>query len=86
MTDFLLRLPAPLRHLALLVLAVLLSWLGTDILPFLQNESNVFGALLSALLVAFLAWATPLVSSYGAGAQRAKQLGARTVSESYDAP
>jgi hypothetical protein len=79
--DFLLGLPAPLRHLLLLVAAVVLTWLGTDILPFLQNESNVTGGLIAGLLTAFLAWATPLVSSYGVGSQRAKELGAVPVEE-----
>lgn len=80
MTDFLLSLPAPVRHLVLIVLSVVLAWAGTDVVPFLSNQSNVTGAVLSAALAAVLAVLTPLVSSYGVGAQRARELGARTPS------
>jgi hypothetical protein len=73
--DFILTLPAPVRHLVLLVAAVLLSWGATDLVPFLANQSNVLGAIAAAAVTAFLAYATPLVASYGVGASRAKQLG-----------
>lgn len=73
--DFLLTLPAPVRHLVLLVAGVLLAWGATDVVPFLQNQSNVTGALAASVVTAFLAWATPLVTAYGVGASRAKQLG-----------
>ena len=79
--DKILALPAPLRHLVLAIAAVLLAWLGTDVVPFLQNESNILGAVSSAALLAFLAYATPLVTSYGVGSRRAKELGARTPSD-----
>jgi hypothetical protein len=78
--DFILSLPAPFRHLVLLVLSVVLAWAGTDVVPFLSNQSNVTGAVLSAALAAVLAVVTPLVSSYGVGAARARELGARTPS------
>jgi hypothetical protein len=73
--DTLLSLPAPVRHLVLLVASVLLAWAGTDVVPFLQNESNVTGAVASAALAAVLAVLTPLVTSYGVGSARAKELG-----------
>lgn len=79
--DKILALPAPLRHLVLIVASVLLAWLGTDIVPFLQDQSNIIGAVTSAALAAVLAVVTPLVSSYGVGAARARQLGARTPSD-----
>ena len=73
--DTILQLPPPLRHLVLLLASVLLSWGGTDVVPFLQNQSNVLGALAASLVLAFLAWATPLVTSYGVGSTRASQIG-----------
>ena len=79
--DKILALPAPIRHLVLLVAGVLLSWLGSDIVPFLQDQSSVLGASVAAALTAVLAVVTPLVTSYGFGAQRAKELGARTPSD-----
>lgn len=79
--DFILTLPAPFRHLVLLVAGVLASWAGTDVVPFLNNQSNVLGAVASAALIAFLGYVTPLISSYGVGAKRARQLGARTPAE-----
>lgn len=75
--DAILELPAPLRHLVLLAAAGLLAWLGTDVIPLLEDQPG-YGVLASALLTAFLAYATPLVSSYGVGAARARELGART--------
>ena len=80
MKDFILSLPAPVRHLVLGLLSVLLAWAGTDVVPLLSNQSNLTGSLLSVALAAVLAVATPLVSSYGYGAARARELGARTPS------
>jgi hypothetical protein len=74
-----LELPAPFRHLVLLLAGVLIAWGGTDVVPFLQNQSNVTGALAASLVTAFLAWVTPLVTSYGVGSDTARQLGARGV-------
>lgn len=81
MLDFILTLPAPVRHLVLAVASVLLAWAGTDVVPALQNQSNVLGSVLAAALLAVLSVVTPLVSSYGVGAQRARELGARTVDQ-----
>jgi hypothetical protein len=79
MKDFILRLPAPVRHLVLTVASVGLAWLGTDVVGPLQDQPG-YGPLAAGLLLAFLAYATPLVTSYGAGAERARELGARDVS------
>jgi hypothetical protein len=76
--DKILELPAPFRHLLLALAGVGLAWGGTDVVPFLNNQSNVMGAVSAAAVTAFLAYATPLVSSYGVGAKRARELGART--------
>jgi len=70
MTRFIASLPAPFRHLVLVLAAVLLTWAGTDVVPFLSNQSNVTGAVLAAALTAVLAVLTPLVTSYGVGAQK----------------
>jgi hypothetical protein len=77
MKDRILALPAPVRHIVLLLASVLLAWGGSDVVPFLQNQSNVLGAVSAAAVLAFLAYATPLVASYGVGAERARELGAR---------
>lgn len=77
MVDTVLRWPAPARHLLLALLSVGLAWLGTDLVPTLADIPG-YGALLSGLLLAFLAVVTPLVTSYGVGADRAAELGARS--------
>lgn len=77
MRDWILTLPAPVRHLILAVASVTLAWLGTDVVGPLQDQPG-YGPLAAGLLLAFLAYATPLVTSYGAGAARARQLGARS--------
>lgn len=67
------RLSPPLRHLALLVLAAFLSWLGTDGVPLLTSHAVPWltahpgwGPLAAVALTVFLAWATPLTRQYGA--------------------
>lgn len=80
MLDTILKWPAPVRHLLAILLGVILAWLGTDILPVLEDMPGS-GALAAGLLTAFLAYVTPLVSSYGVGAARARELGAATVAE-----
>jgi hypothetical protein len=79
--EGILKLPAPIRHLLVLVGGVLLTWGTTELVPYFHNQSNVYGALIASVIAAIIAWATPLVTSYGAGATRARELGARTVDE-----
>jgi hypothetical protein len=62
-------LPAGFRHLILAVLTVLLTWGGTELVPFLRGQTG-YGALLAAVLAALIAYFTPLVNSYGVGASR----------------
>lgn len=59
-------LPAPVRHLVLAVLTVLLTWGGTDLIPWLNGQTG-YGALAAALIGALIAYFTPLVTSYGVG-------------------
>jgi len=73
--DFLLTLPAPVRHLIAALAAVGLNWIGTEFVPALSNQSNLTGGILTAALLAAVATFTPLVTSYGVGADRAKELG-----------
>jgi hypothetical protein len=61
-------LPAPVRHLILALLAVLLSWAGTDAIPWLRGQTG-YGALLAAVVAALIAYFTPLVQAYGRGVQ-----------------
>lgn len=75
--DTILRLPAPLRHGLVLLAAGLLAWLGTDVVPWLENQPGR-GVLAASVLTALLSVFTPLVTSYGVGADRAQELGART--------
>lgn len=67
MIEKIATLPAPVRHLALLLVSVLLSWAGTELLPVLHDQSNLIGSLVAGLLAAVLAVVTPLVNSYGVG-------------------
>lgn len=64
-------LPAIVRHLILLVLMVLVTWAGTDLVPFLQGQTG-YGALLAALVAAALGYFTPLIQSYGVGARQSR--------------
>jgi len=73
--DFLLQLPAPVRHLLAVLAAVGLDWVGTELVPLLNNQSNLTGGIITAALLAAVATFTPLVTAYGVGADRAKQLG-----------
>ena len=58
------NLPAPVRHLILMLLATGASWAATDAVPALSGQTG-YGALLAGLLSAALAVFTPLVQSYG---------------------
>jgi hypothetical protein len=58
--------PAPIRHLLLAVATVLITWGGTDLVPWLHDQ-GARGALAAAVVAALLAVATPLVNSYGIG-------------------
>jgi len=79
--DAILALPAPVRHLIAALLAVGLDWVGTELVPVLNNQSNLTGGILTAALLAAVATFTPLVTAYGVGADRARQLGARSPSD-----
>lgn len=76
--DKILTLPAPVRHFILLMVSAVLTVVGAEIIPDLQERSTVAGAVVAAALTAILAVVTPLVSAYGVGAPRARQLGARS--------
>ena len=58
---------APVRHLTLLLLSVVLGWTGTDLVPILR-ETPGYGALAAGVVATLLAVLTPLVQSYGVGA------------------
>lgn len=60
------RLPASVRHLLLAVLPILVSWLGTDVVPRLQGHGTLLAVATLALQVAGL-WGTPVTRQYGAG-------------------
>lgn len=72
--DAILSLPAPVRHSLLAVATILLTWGGTEVVPALENESNLVGALGAAIVGAVISVLTPLVNSYGVGAARAREL------------
>lgn len=65
-TDRIAALPAPARHLALIVAAGGLSWAATDVVPWLSGQTG-YGVLLAGVLSAALATLTPLVQGYGLG-------------------
>jgi hypothetical protein len=52
------KVPAPVRHATLMLLASLVSWLVT---------SDPTGAFTTGVGAALLAWLTPLVQGYGLG-------------------
>lgn len=59
------KLPAPLRHLLLLLLSGTLTYL-LDLIPDLNLPSSIL-PVITLLITALLAWVTPLVQSYGLG-------------------
>lgn len=60
------KLPAWARHLALVVLAAVLTWAGTDLVPALQGQPGLAGVA-AVLITMLLAWLTPLTRQYGVG-------------------
>lgn len=76
--DAILRLPAPVRHSILAVSGILITWLETEFVPGLENQSNLAGSILAAVTLAVLGVITPLINSYGVGAARARELQAST--------
>jgi len=70
------RLPPLVRHLSLLLIAAALTWAGTDLVPWLQSNPG-WGALAGSLATVLLAWATPLVGTYGVGSRRGGRPNAR---------
>jgi hypothetical protein len=58
--------PAPIRHIILLLISVGLAWIGTDIIPWLKGQTG-WGLLAAALVSVLLAYFTPLVQAYGRG-------------------
>jgi Na+/citrate or Na+/malate symporter len=66
MAEFLASLPAPLRHLILLLISAGLGWVGADLIPALNDQAG-YGVLLASVIAAVLAYVTPLVNSYGVG-------------------
>ena len=60
-------LPAPARHLAFALIAVLLAWGSTDLVPLLNGQPG-WGALAGALCTSLIAYLTPLLTrQYGVG-------------------
>lgn len=57
---------APIRHIILLVLSVVLGWLSTDIVPWI-NDNPSLGVVVGGLVASVLAYITPLVNAYGVG-------------------
>lgn len=58
------KLPPMLRHLVLMLAAALLSWAGTDLVPWLNGQPG-WGALAGVFTAALIAYLTPLVKQYG---------------------
>lgn len=58
------KLPAPIRHLLIAVVPLLLAWIGTDVVPALHDRPALAGALAVLVQLATL-YATPLTRQYG---------------------
>lgn len=68
------KLPAPVRHAALVLICALLTWLGESV-PSLDLPAVVATVLAAAVTVG-LTWLTPLVRQYGVGASDDESEGA----------
>lgn len=64
-------LPAPVRHVLLLLAAALLTGLA-EVLPSLDIPTTVLPFITAAIALA-LAWVTPLIQAYGVGKDRGGQ-------------
>lgn len=60
------RLPAGARHLLLAVLPLVLTWIGTDVVPALHDRP-VLAGVLAVVVQAVTLWTTPATRAYGAG-------------------
>lgn len=61
--------PPLLRHLLLILGAALLTWVGSDIVPWLRDQGGAVPALLAALVTTAVAILSPLIRDYGVGAR-----------------
>lgn len=59
------KLPAPVRHSALVLIAALLAWFGESVPAF--DLPPVAATVLASLVTVALAWVTPLTRQYGVG-------------------
>lgn len=58
--------PAQVRHLILMTLAVVFGWLSTDVVPWISDRPT-WGVPVAGLVAVILAYVTPLIQSYGVG-------------------
>ena len=58
------RFPPAVRHLLLMLLAAVLTWLSMDFVP---NITGPLAAVGGAVVSILLAWVTPLTRQYGVG-------------------
>lgn len=61
------RLSPQLRHLLLMLLAAVLTWASTDLVPWLSGHDG-WGPIVGTLTGAVLAYVLPLTRQYGVGA------------------
>ncbi len=59
------RIPRPYRHLLIQLMACLLAWGASDLVPALHDQQG-YAAVVGALIGQVLLVVTPLVRSYGA--------------------
>jgi hypothetical protein len=67
------RLPAPLQHLVIGLLATSLAWGGSEGVPWLRDEQGIT-AVLAPLVGLVITWATPFVTDYGTGSSARRAL------------
>jgi len=58
------KLPAPVRHFSLLLIAAVLAWAAQGI----PNVDPILGSLIGAIATFGIAYITPLTRQYGVGA------------------
>lgn len=59
------KLPAPVRHSALMLISALLAW-AVEVLPGL-DISPIFSGIIGVVLAQAIAYLTPLTKQYGVG-------------------
>lgn len=61
------KLPIQVQHLLLVLVPVLLGWAGSDLVPWVKDQSPTVAYLLATVLTLATTWFTKITTEYGRG-------------------